>query len=60
MTEYVDKSKEVVERGRAQWDEFVNQGRQFVTEQTGRFSAAVDAGKQAYESSATTNSTENA
>jgi hypothetical protein len=41
-----------VERGRAQWDEFVNQGKQFVTEQTGKVSAAVDAGRQAYQSTA--------
>ena len=33
VTEYVERGKEYVERGRAQWDEFVNQGRQFVTDQ---------------------------
>lgn len=56
VTEYVDRSKEVVERGRAQWDEFVNQGRQFVNDQTGKVTAAVEAGRQAYQ---TTNSSEN-
>ncbi len=50
--EYVDRGKEYVERGRAQWDEFVNQGRQFVNEQTGKVSAAVEAGRQAYQSTA--------
>lgn len=51
VTDYVDRGKEYLERGRAQWDEFVNQGRQFVNEQTGKVSAAVDAGRQAYQSS---------
>jgi gas vesicle protein len=56
VTEYVDRGKEVVERGRAQWDEFVNQGRQFVNDQTGKVTAAVEAGRQAYQ---TTRSSEN-
>jgi gas vesicle protein len=56
VTEYVDRGKEVVERGRAQWDEFVNQGRQFVNDQTGKVTAAVEAGRQAYQ---TTSSSEN-
>jgi gas vesicle protein len=47
--EYVDRGKEYVERGRAQWDEFVSQGRQFVNDQTGKVSAAMEAGKQAYQ-----------
>ena len=51
-TEYVDRGKEYMERGRAQWDEFVSQGRQFVNEQTGKVTAAVDAGKKAYQGSA--------
>lgn len=55
VTEYVDRGKEVMERGRAQWDEFVNQGRQFVNEQTGKVSAAVEAGKQAYQSTSSSN-----
>jgi gas vesicle protein len=53
VSEYVDRGKEYVERGRAQWDEFVNQGRQYVNDQGGRVSAAVDAGRQAYQSSST-------
>jgi gas vesicle protein len=51
--EYVDRSKDYVEKGRAQWEEFVSQGRQFVGDQTDKVSAAVDAGKQAYRTTAT-------
>lgn len=39
---------EYVDRGRAQWEEFVERGKNLVTEQSGRISAAVDAGRQAY------------
>lgn len=59
-TEYVDRGKEYMERGRAQWDEFVSQGRQFVNEQTGKVTAAVDAGKKAYQGSAEENKAESA
>jgi len=55
VTEYVGRGKEYVERGRAQWDEFVNQGRQFVNDQGGRVTAAVEAGRQAYQSNTGTN-----
>ena len=55
VNEYVGRSKEYVERGRAQWDEFVNQGKQFVGDQTGRVTAAVEAGRQAYTTSSTNN-----
>jgi gas vesicle protein len=48
----VDKSKEhmgdYVDRGRAQWEEFVERGKNLVAEQTGRVTAAVEAGRQAY------------
>jgi hypothetical protein len=48
----VDKSREqmgdYVDRGRAQWEEFVERGKNLVAEQTGRVSAAVEAGRQAY------------
>jgi gas vesicle protein len=37
-----------VDRGRAQWEEFVERGKSLVAEQTGRVSAAVEAGRQAY------------
>jgi len=46
--EYVDRGREAVDRGRAQWEEFVERGKSLVTEQTGRVTAAVDAGRQAY------------
>lgn len=57
VSQYVDRGKEYAERGRAQWDEFVSQGRQFVNDQGNKVSAAVEAGKQAYQSTAA-NSTE--
>jgi gas vesicle protein len=56
VTEYVGRGKEYVERGRAQWDEFVNQGKQYVNDQGSRVSAAVEAGRQAYQSSSSGNS----
>jgi gas vesicle protein len=52
VTEYVDRGKEYIDRSRAQWDDFVAQGRQFVTDQTEKVSAAVDAGKEAYRTTA--------
>jgi gas vesicle protein len=48
----VDRGREVVDRGRAQWEEFVERGKNLVTEQTGRVTAAVDAGRQAYQATA--------
>ncbi len=54
----VDKSKEqmseYVDRGRAQWEEFVERGKNLVAEQTGRVTAAVEAGREAYKSATTT------
>jgi len=47
--EYVQRGKEVVERGRAQWEEFVDRGKGFVNDQTVKVSAAVDAGRHAYQ-----------
>jgi gas vesicle protein len=47
--EYVDRGREVVDRGRTQWEEFVQRGKNLVTEQGGRVTAAVDAGRQAYQ-----------
>ena len=48
----VDKGREqvseYVDRGRAQWEEFVERGKSLVSEQSGRVSAAVEAGRQAY------------
>jgi gas vesicle protein len=46
--EYVERGREAVDRGRAQWEEFVERGKNLVSEQTGRVTAAVDAGRQAY------------
>ncbi len=43
MNEYVD-------RGRTQWDDFMKQGRDYVQEKSGKVNAAVQAGKDAYES----------
>jgi len=57
MGEYVDRSREVIDRGRSQWEEFVQRGKNLVTEHSGRVSAAVDAGRQAYQN-ASTNSSE--
>jgi hypothetical protein len=37
-----------VDRGRAQWEEFVERGKGLVTDQTARVGAAVEAGKSAY------------
>ena len=49
----VDKGKvqagEFVDRGRAQWEEFVERGKTLVTDQTTRVTAAVEAGRQAYQ-----------
>jgi gas vesicle protein len=53
VTQYVDRSKEYMDKGRAQWEEFVNRGRSFVNDQTDRVSAAVDAGKEAYQEAST-------
>jgi gas vesicle protein len=47
--EYVQRGREVAERGRTQWEEFVDRGKGFVNDQTVKVSAAVDAGKNAYQ-----------
>jgi gas vesicle protein len=48
LDEYVGLGKEYVERGRAQWSEYVDRGRDLVSEQTGKITAAVEAGREAY------------
>ncbi|HTV05891.1 MAG TPA: YtxH domain-containing protein [Acidobacteriaceae bacterium] len=53
VNQYVDRSKEYMDKGRAQWEDFVNRGRRFVNEQTDKVSAAVDAGKEAYQQTST-------
>jgi gas vesicle protein len=50
VNEYVERGREAVDRGRAQWEEFVERGKSLVTDQTTRVVAAVDAGRQAYNS----------
>jgi gas vesicle protein len=50
--EFVDHGREVVDRGRAQWEEFVERGKNLVADQSGRVAAAVDAGRQAYNTAA--------
>jgi len=52
--EYVSKGKEVVDRGRAQWEDFVDRGKGFVNDQTVKVAAAVDAGRQAYQETTAT------
>ncbi len=54
VSEYVDRGREVVDRGRTQWEEFVQRGKNMVTEQGGRVTAAVDAGRQAYQNASGT------
>ncbi len=54
LGEYVDRGREVVDRGRAQWEEFVERGKNIVGDKTTRVAAAVEAGREAYRSAATT------
>jgi gas vesicle protein len=54
MGEYVDRGREVIDRGRTQWEEFVQRGKNLVTDQSNRVSAAVDAGRQAYQNASGT------
>jgi hypothetical protein len=49
VSEYVDRGRDAVDRGRAQWEEFVERGKNLVADQTSRVSTAVDAGRQAYQ-----------
>jgi len=56
VSEYVERGREAVDRGRAQWEEFVERGKNMVADQTTRVTAAVDAGRTAYKTTA--NSTE--
>ena len=52
-SEYVDKGKEYYERGRSQWTDYVEKGKTLVQNQQDAVQAAVEAGKQAYVSTAT-------
>ena len=53
--EYVDRGREAVDRGRAQWEEFVERGKGLVNDQSSRVVAAVEAGREAYRSAASSN-----
>lgn len=53
LGDYVDRGREVVDRGRAQWEEFVERGKSLVGDQTTRVAAAVEAGREAYRTTAT-------
>jgi hypothetical protein len=48
VNDYVDRSREVVDRGRAQWEEFVERGKNLAAEQSLRVADAIEAGKRAY------------
>jgi gas vesicle protein len=50
MNQYIGRGREVVDRGRAQWEDFVERGKNLVNDQTTRVGAAVDAGREAYQS----------
>ena len=56
MSEYADRGRDVMDRGRSQWEEFVQRGKNLVSEHSNKVSAAVDAGRQAYQNA--TNSSE--
>ena len=49
VDELVDRGKEYIDRGRTQWSQYVDRSRGFVNEQQVKVSAAVDAGKEAYQ-----------
>lgn len=50
VNQYIGKGREMVDRGRAQWEDFVERGKNIVSDQTTRMGAAVDAGREAYQS----------
>ena len=54
--DYVDRGREYYDKGRSQWTEYVEKGRQLVTEQQEKVTAAVEAGKDAYVNTTTTQS----
>ena len=49
VNQYVGRGREVMDRGRAQWEDFVERGKNLVSDQGSRVSAAVDAGREAYQ-----------
>jgi len=52
MNQYVGRGREIVDRGRGQWGDFGERGKNLVNDQTSRVGAAVDAGREAYQSNA--------
>ena len=50
--EYVDKGKEYYDKGRTQWTEYVDKGKDLIQSQSEKVTAAVEAGKQAYTTTA--------
>lgn len=56
MNTYAEQGRarvnDYVDRGRTQWGDFVKQGRDFVEEKSNKVSAAVQAGKDAYDTAA--------
>jgi len=52
-TEYVDRGKDYYEKGRTQWSQYVDKGRGYVGETAEKLSAAVEAGKHAYQTTTT-------
>jgi gas vesicle protein len=57
MNQYIGKGREMVDRGRAQWEDFVERGKNIVNDQTTRMGAAVDAGREAYQTAKPTEPT---
>lgn len=50
VNQYMGRGREIMDRGRAQWEDFVERGKNLVNDQTTRVGAAVDAGREAYQS----------
>jgi gas vesicle protein len=50
--EYVDKGREYYDKGRTQWTEYVDKGKDLVQGQKEKVASAIEAGKQAYVSTA--------
>ena len=55
--DYVDKGKDYYDKGRTQWSQYVDKGKGLIQTQADAVSAAVDAGKEAYVSKTSENST---
>jgi len=49
MNQYIGRGREIMDRGRAQWEDFVERGKNLVNDQATRVGAAVDAGREAYQ-----------